>query len=115
MRLFNIKGVDEAVSLIQDCYSKCTNREKLDMQDRYFQNEIANLSSANKAHAICKNTMMSLQVSPQDIEIITDGFPTIAQVVSASDDVMKRYSPADVNSIELITTFFHTATSKVEN
>jgi hypothetical protein len=115
MRLFRADDKNEAIAVINDCYNKCINREKLDMQGRYFQNEIAYLHSAQNAYSIYKSTLMSLQVSPEDIEIIRDGFPTIAQLVGASSDIMKRFSPADVNSIDLITGFFHTTPTNSKN
>jgi hypothetical protein len=47
-----------------------------------------------------------MEVPLWDCQIIIDGFPTLASIITASEEEMQLNSPAEYQSIQRITSFF---------
>ena len=106
LRLFRVSDMHEAAKFTHDCYREMSQKEKFNMQAKYFQVERERLVSGAQSKKISAETFARLDVPPEDAQIVTEGFPTLYQIVNASKEVMSENSPASLSSIERIAEFF---------
>ena len=106
LRLMHARDWAHAIQLALSFYERIKPSEKHQLQQKYFEREAANLSSAEAARKVLKTTFSQLEISEEDTQIILEGFPTIAHVIDATEEEMQSNSPAEINSIIKITSFF---------
>jgi hypothetical protein len=106
LRLMRARDWTHAIDLAVSYYDRMQPSEKHNLQQKYFEREARNLTSAETARKVLKSTFSQLEVSEEDTQIILEGFPTIAHVIDATEEEMQSNSPAEINSIIKITSFF---------
>jgi hypothetical protein len=79
---------------------------KLKGQAAYFLGQRDQLCSELAALHVYETSLASLSVNRTDMDIIRDGFPSISKLVSADLDTLKMRSPASLQSLENISSFF---------
>lgn len=106
LRLLYARDWAHAIQLALSFYERIQPSEKHQLQQKYFEREAATLSSAETARKVLKTTFTQLEISEEDTQIILEGFPTIAHVIDATEEEMQSNSPAEIDSIIKITSFF---------
>jgi hypothetical protein len=106
LRLFRVANAEEAAAFALECHTQLSQKEKFELQTTYFKHERARLTSAETSRAITKETLRTLSVPEDDIDILIDGFPTIRQLVCAQGEELAENSPASLTSIQSIADFF---------
>lgn len=76
------------------------------MQSAYFRSEHVRISSATTAGTVIKETFNHLAIPSEDGHILVDGFPTLRDLLSTDKQTLTENSPASLNSIDKLTTFF---------
>lgn len=106
LRLLHAVDWKKASIIAKDCYNSMKQHHKLKMQEEYFEKEAALLTSSETAKKVLVKAFQRLGVEESDAQIIFEGFPSIAHVVSATNEEMQSNSPANADAIDRITMFF---------
>jgi hypothetical protein len=106
MRLFRVANAEEAAAFSLECHTQLSQKEKFNLQTIYFTQERARLTSAEASRAITKETLRSLSVPEEEIDILIDGFPTSRHLVCAQAEELAENSPASLASIQSIAAYF---------
>lgn len=106
MRLFRVTDTNEAASLAQQCRLELSNKQKFELQTVYFNKERENIAGAESVRSLLQEIFRGLGVPEEDAQIILDGFPTMQQLVRATEEELAENSPASMNSIRAIAAFF---------
>lgn len=106
MRLFQTVDILDAMSLAMSCYETMKPNEKFKMQTRYFELEKERMCSGEVSRAVTTEAFDKMQIFRSDAQLIIEGFPTIASIISAPKEVMEENSPVDVSVINKISLFF---------
>eukprot|EP01034_Spumella_vulgaris_P035936 gene35936-44311_t len=80
--------------------------EKFKMQTQYFEMEKQRICSGEVSRGVTFAAFDRMQVPREDSQLIVEGFPSIAHIVSASREVMEENSPVDGDVLNRIALFF---------
>jgi hypothetical protein len=106
LRLLRCTCIGSAASAVLKCYDQMKNNEKLKLQTTYFALENEKICTSSHAKTIVCNAFEKMQIPSFDTQMIIDGCPSIARIISCSKDEMEANIPVDARSIEKITAFF---------
>jgi hypothetical protein len=106
MSLFRVATTAEAADFAQQCHKELSNKEKFDLQTAYFNKERELIASTTTARSVLMNTFQQLDIPAEDAEIMLDGFPTVRQLINATEADLIESSPASLESIKKVAAFF---------
>ena len=111
MRLHWVQDQAQCVELVASLYQELSipeSQRKLKAQAEFFASEKSQLRSEAQASFVYATTMESLGItSAEDISILCDGFPTLAQLIAADVYTLHNSSPVSSESLGHIYSFFH--------
>lgn len=114
IRLFRCIDLSVAVSTINQYRLYMSNNEKAKLQTTYFALEKEKLTAPATARAMTKQAFDRMGIPTSDTQIIMEGYPSLAHILTATREAMEENSPADSRSIECITSFFAGDTPKLQ-
>lgn len=106
IRLFQTNRYPEAALLIMRCCHVMSDKIKNKKQAEYFEVEKGKLCSSSTARTISRKALQGIKIPQEDIQLLMEGFPSIASLAKASYDEMQANSPAALSSIVLTAKFF---------
>jgi hypothetical protein len=106
LRLLRTNDIPSAMSLAMECYEAMKPNDKFKMQTQYFELEKERICSSGVSRAVTFEAFDRMQISQEDSQMIIEGFPSIAHIVSTSREVMEENSPVDGDVLNRIALFF---------
>mmetsp|Transcript_8957 Transcript_8957/g.14887 ORF Transcript_8957/g.14887 Transcript_8957/m.14887 type:complete len:156 (-) Transcript_8957:94-561(-) len=106
LRIFRVNNINEAVALTHKIYREMNQKERFQLQTAYFDRERERLVTAERARKIMDEVMENLRVDSKDAQMLLDVFPTIEQLISAPKHTLEENSPASLEAIGTVASFF---------
>lgn len=107
--LLSRNGPQEVVrGIVTKLYDSFRNTEKMAQQERFFMSLNRNLVSRETAQSILRCTFENLQIPLEEWEILMEAMPSIAHIMTASEETYLQSCPVSRETISKITRFFAT-------
>lgn len=105
LRVLRVSPENKLDAMIK-LYLAMRDKAKLQQQVQYFQRVEEELEEPLVARRIMDEGLTKLQISWRDRQLLMDGLPSIAFILSAERDLLHVNSPVELETIDAVCSFF---------